>query len=269
MNMTSQAQVTATPLQFSEAEMKRYFSTIPRSAIIIAIVGAVLLLLGLIAQTVALILVGLIVALIGGGIIVSASAGRKPTDQQYDIWLKSQAKAIADRAIMKLGLDQSEITNEPLEVHGFVLPGMKDSNRYRADEPRWKKGNDGLIRFSVNTYTFFFPEEHHLAAFVGDVNALNQTAHNEKTEEYFYRDIVGATTSDEQDNITIKGKQYQYRTQRFSLRITSGDSIGVSIDAVPIDNRQNIPSFKIPNSGIDRTVAQLRMLLRAKKQGSM
>ena len=268
MSIASQAQVATSPRQFSEAEMKRYFSTIPKVAIITAIVGAVLFLVGLFAQSGGLIVVGLIVGLIAAGIIVAVSAGAKPTDQEYDTWLYGQAKAVANRAITRLGLDQSD-TRDPLEVHGFVLPGMSDSSRYRADELRWKRGTDGRVRFSLNIYTFFFPEEHHLAAFVGDVNALNQTAHNEKTEEYFYRDIVGATTSDEQDNITIKGKQYRYRTQRFSLRITSGDRIGVSIDATPVDNKQNIPSFTIPDSGIDRTVAQLRMLLRDKKQSGM
>ena len=96
---------------------------------------------------------------------------------------------------------------------------MKDAGKYRADELRWKIGRDAMPRFSVNIYTYFFPADHHLAAFVGDVNALNQVAHNEKTEEYFYRDIVGATTNDEQDSITIKAKQYQYRIQRFALRI--------------------------------------------------
>jgi hypothetical protein len=230
-------------------------------------VGVILFFIGL--QSIGVLIVGLLVAAIGIGIIVAKNSGSKPTDAEYDAWLKAQAQAVISRAIMKLGLDPSQITREPLQVHGFILPGMRDANRYRTEELRFKKGNDGGTRFSVNVYTFFFPADHHLAAFVGDVNAINQTAHNEKTEEYFYRDIVGATTSDEQDFIKLKDKQYQYRVQRFFLRISSGDSIGVSVDATPLDNKQNIPSFAIPDSGIDQTVAQLRMLLRDKKQSGM
>lgn len=269
MSIAAQAQQPTSARQISDAEMKRYFATIPRGAIIAAVLGGVLFLLGLLSQNGGTIVVGLIPLLIGGGIIGFILVGPKPTDQEYDAWLEAQAQGIMRRAVARLGLDSSQITREPLYVHGLVLPGMKDSVNYRFDEMRWKKGNDGIVRFSVNVYTYFFPADHHLAAFVGDVNALNQSSHNENTHEYFYRDVVGATTDDAQDHITIKKKQYQYRIQRFSLRISSGDSIGVSVGARPIDDRQNVPTFAIPNSGIDRAVAQLRMLLREKKQSNM
>jgi len=269
MSMANQVQMPVSTRQFTDAEMKRYFATIPRWAIITTIIGALVLLVGLPSQSGFFIVVGIILLLVGIGIIASVTAGSKPTDQEYDAWLNAQSQAVIDQAARKLGLDPSQVTREPLYVHGFVLPGMRDASKYRIDELLSKRGNDGISRFSVNIYTYFFPADHHLAAFVGDVNALNQSAHNEKTQEYFYRDIVGATTDDEQDYITIKKKQYQYRIQRFSLRISSGDSIGVSVGATPIDNRQGIPSFAIPNSGIDQTVAQLRMLLREKKQSNM
>lgn len=270
MGIASQVQMATTPRQISEAEMRRYFTTkIPKGAIITAVIGALLFLVGLPSQSGALIIVGLLVLLIGGGIIAAIMSGSKPTDEEYDAWLEAQAQEVTNRAARKLGLDPSQITREPLHVQGFVLPGMRESTKYRADELHWKIGKDGVVRFSVNVYTYFFPADHHLAAFVGDVNALNRSAHNEKTEEYFYRDIVGATTNDEQDYIKFKDKQYQYRIQRFALRISSGDSIGASVDASPMDNRQNMPSFAIPNSGIDQTIAQLRMLLREKKQSNM
>jgi hypothetical protein len=144
---------------------------------------------------------------------------------------------------------------------------MRDAAKYRSDEVRWKIGKDGVPRYSVNVYTIFWKEDHHLAVYEGDVNALNPTAHNESTSEYFYQDIVGVTTDDEQDNIVIKDQQYPYRTQRFALRVSSGNSVGVSVvSARPMDNTQNIPSFSIPNSGIDQTISQIRMLLREKKQ---
>ncbi|MBV9688803.1 MAG: hypothetical protein JO202_03725 [Ktedonobacteraceae bacterium] len=267
--MATQTQAPASTRQFSEAEMKRYFSTVPSAAIVAAIIGVLLLFIGFSTQAQAFLASGLVLLLIGGGIISAKLIGPKPTDQQYDAWLNAQAQRVRVKAVEKLGLDPRQLTAEPLVIHGFVLSGTKDSISYRADEIRSKKGTDGKWRFSVNIYTYFFPEEHHLAAFVGDVNALNQSSHNEKTEEYFYRDVVGATTGDEQDTILYKKKQYQYRIQRFSLRIASGDSIGVSVNATPLDNRQNLPNYTIPDSGIDQTVANLRALLRSKKQGGV
>lgn len=251
--------------QFTDKEMKRYFAKIPKGTIKAIVVGAILFLIGLTSQLAVLLILGLIVVGISLAVIFAVIGGSKPTDQEYDFWLEEQAQRVINQAAAKLGLDLSQVPGEPLQIHSFVLFG-KDAQSYRADELRWKVGKDGKLRFSVNIYTRFFPAEHHLAVFASDINALNQSAHNVKTEEYFYEDIVGATTGDEQDYFTIKDKNYQYRTQRFALKINSGDSIGATIGATPTDNKQNLPTFAIPDSGVDRTVAQLRSLLRDKKQ---
>lgn len=97
----------------------------------------------------------------------------------------------------KLGIDR-QTTKGYLQVHGFVLPGMRESYQYRPDELLWKKGQDGLVRYSVNIYTYFFLAEHSLIVFIGDINALDQAKQLEKIKEYFYRDIVGVIISTEQ-----------------------------------------------------------------------
>lgn len=255
--------------QFTEAQMKRYFAKISLRAIVTAVVGALIIIIGLSLQSTFVILLGFVILLIGAVPILLKVIGSAPTDQEYDAWLDTQAQMVYMNGLSKLGIDSRQITGKPLEVHGFVLNGMQGAGNYRAEELQWKVGSDGKPRFSVNIYTFFFPEEHHLAAFVGDINALNQGAHNEHSEEYFYRDIVGATTSDVHDTIVIKNNKYQYRVQKFALKISSGDEIGASISAKPVDNKQNIPTFSLPDSGVDRTMAQLRTLLRAKKQSNM
>lgn len=233
--------------------------------ILMTIAGVIFFLFGLLSQSIGLILVGLVAALIGGGMIVAPMLGStNPTDTEYDAWLKAQSATLLKRAIRKLGID-SQIAKGYLQVHGFVLSGMSGPFRYRPDELRYKRGKDGIVRYSVNVYTYLFPTDHSVVVFIGDVNALNQSAHNEKTQEYFYRDIVGVTTSDEQNIIGL----YQYRIHRFSLRISNGDTIGVSVDASPLDIRQNLPSFTVLDSGIDHTVAQLRRLLREAKQSDM
>jgi hypothetical protein len=265
MEMISQQQKNSSSHQFTEEQMKRYFAKIPPKVIGALIIGGAVFLCGIVSQTSLILVAGLVVALVATAIIAIIVGGSKPTDEEYDQWVDHQAQMLLSRAPVKLGLDPSQITRDPLEIHGFVLPGMKDARKYRADELRWKIGRDGKPRFSVNIYTYFFPADHHIAAFVSDINALNQAAHNEEAEEYFYKDIVGATANDEQDHITIKEKQYQYRVQSFALKINSGDSIGVTVNATPMDNKQNIPSFHVPDSGVDSTIAQLRMLLRDKK----
>jgi len=260
--------------QFSESEMRRYFSKGLTDAIVITIVGIVLIIVGSgIPGLAPVVFLGLGLGAIGIVITAYKLFASKPSDQEYDKWLENHANALVFGAGDKLGMQRNQveahiIKQTLLSIHGFVLPGMSEAYKYRIDELRAKKGKDGVWRFSVNVYTYFFPEEHHLGAFVGDVNALNQSAHNDKTEEYFYQDVVGATVSDEQNTIEFRGKKYQYRIQQFSLRITNGDSIGATVNARPADNRQNAPIFSIPDSGIDRTIAYLRMLLRTKKHNN-
>lgn len=263
MNIANQEQVAPSPRHISEAEMKRYFIPSDEIVVILLIIaGVILLLIGLILQSVGLILAGLAAALIGGGIIVTPMVGSiNPTDAEYDAWLKAQSDTLLRRAMRKLNIDR-QTTKGYLQVHGFVLPGMRESYQYRPDELRWKRGKDGIIRFSVNVYTYFFLTDQSVIVFTGDVNALNQSAHHEKTQEYLYRDIVGVTTSDEQNVIGL----HQYRVQRFSLRVSNGDTLNVSANASPVDARQNLPSFAISDSGIDKTVATLRRVVREAKQ---
>lgn len=274
MNIASQVQKAPSLRQISEEEMKRYFSpkNTAQDAVILGaillIVGVILLIAGFSSQSGGAIVLGFVVAPIGVGILVARISGSKPTDAEYDAWLKAQANRLLKRAIRTLGID-SQVTRGYLQFHGFVLSGMGESYKYRPDELRWKKGTDGRVRFSVNVYTYFFPADHYLVVFIGDINALNQSAHNEKTEEYFYRDIVGVITSDEQDFLMVNETQHLYHIQRFFLRVSNGDSLGVSVDASPLDKKQNLPSFAIPDSGIDQIVAQLRRLLREAKQNDM
>jgi len=254
--------------QISQEEMMRYFALpkSPKAAIILLVSGALCSIVGLSPSTTVLLIIGIILVVISVILFANLQTRSKLTDQEYDRWLEAQASALVRRSLDKLGLDSNEVARQPWIVRGFTLPGMRDAAKYRSDEVRWKIGKDGVPRYSVNVYTIFCKEDHHLAVYKGDINALNPTAHNENTSEYFYQDIVGVTTDDEQDNLAIKDKQYQYRIQRFTLRVSSGDTVGVSVSATPMDNRQNIPSFNIPNSGIDQTISQLRMLLREKKQ---
>jgi hypothetical protein len=149
------------------------------------------------------------------------------------------------------------------------VPGLEEASRYRTDELHVKKGADGRWRFSVNVYAYFYPEEHYLATFVSSINALNQSERSQITAEYFYQDIVGATTGEKSATIVYHGKQYHYRIQHFALRISSGDSISIAVGAVPADIYQHAPIFTSVDSGVDHIIASLRMLLRAKKQGGV
>ncbi len=265
MNTASQEQATPSPRHISEQQMKGYFSSIKSILwliILLTLSAFFLLLFGLVSQDVIAILFGFVLCLIVAGIFLARVLGSTiRTDAEYDAWIKDQADQLLRRAMRTLNIER-QTTKGYVQIHGFVLPGMRESYQYNPDELLSKRVKDGRVRFSVNVYTYFFLTDHSVIVFSGDVNALNQSSRKEKTQEYFNHDIVGVTTSDEQNLI----EQYQYRVQYFSLRVSNGDTIDVSASASPVDTRENLPRFTVIDSGIDRTVTQLRKILREAKQ---
>ena len=86
-----------------------------------------------------------------------------------------------------------------------------------------------------------------------------------RKKEYFYHDVIGAETVDDHDKLFIEDKSYSYRTQSFRLKLCDGTAISATVRSRPLDDMTSLPIFDIPQSDLDDTIAQLRMLLRTKK----
>jgi hypothetical protein len=261
---------------FSEAQMRRYFkgSGNYTGAIFLIIVGVLLIGVGLASnmQTVAppglaptLILVGLAPIVLGFIIMVVRSS--RPTDRQYDQWVDGQRALIASTALQKVHMDPSELIREPLSLHGVIIPGSPEANPYGGNIHS-KKGKDGLYRYSVNVFTYFFPAEHHIAVLSCDVDALDQRAHIEHADHYFYKDMVGVNTGE--GRLEDKKERATLLIQGFSLRVANGDAIGIggvlSVRVLDSKNKKIGPKIAFADTEVSKTVQALLMLLRQKKQ---
>jgi hypothetical protein len=191
--------------------------------------------------------------LIIGIIILSQyNAKPRPTDEQYEAWVRSWQPSIQHYGMQKLGLEPNEIAGEILVVRGQVWPNDSyEAGYYRSHgcPVLVKRGKDGNPHASINKFTVFYPTQHYIAVFNGDVNALSPLRF-EGTRTYFYDDVVGVDSfsfGEQLDGVT-------YNIQRFELRISSGQSIGSTTTRV-IDN------------SVDQIVRSLRTLLRDKKYG--
>lgn len=192
-----------------------------------------------------------------------------PSDAAYDAWVHNKAWESFRRAWKKVDeeglLEQN--AEEVLSIHGFALAGTKQAQRYRAQDLLLKTGKDRAKRYSINVFTFFVPMEHQLAVFSFDINAVNHRDHRSFVQQYFFADVVGITTEDELDMIASKGEEHTYRTESFALRICDGNRVSATIRSIPIDHEQGLDTYNLPDTDVDRTIARLRLLLRAKKQG--
>lgn len=192
-----------------------------------------------------------------------------PSDTEYDAWVHKKAWESFRRAWLKMDEEGrlEQMTEQILTIHGFALKGTKQAQKYRAQDLLLKVGKDKAMRYSINIFTFFVPMEHQLAAFVFDINAVNHRDHRTFVQQYFFVDVVGITTEDELDMINKDGMEHTYRTESFALRICDGNRISATIRSIPIDHERNLDTYNLPDTDVDRTIAQIRLMLREKKQG--
>ncbi len=188
-----------------------------------------------------------------------------PTDKEYDAWVIKEAKRHLREQLRKIDQDwhSEEEIDEILCIHGFVLAGTQNAKNYRAQDILWKKGTDGIKRYSINVFRYFLPVEHQLAVIIIDINAVSSKDRRAKIQEYFLKDVVAVTTEDEYDQI----EGYDYLTQSFALRISDGKAISATIRSFPLDQEQELEEYMLPSSlTVDDTIAQLRFFLRTYKQ---
>lgn len=174
-----------------------------------------------------------------------------PTDEEYEAWVKSFRNSVRRYGIQKLELDgRGEIeVDTPLYFRSIVSPNSGDAHFYQSNgcPVLVKRGLDGRLHASVNRFTFFYPTEHYLAVFVGDVNALG-TMRFERTRTCFYKDIVGVETS----SFNLNDGLTSYIMQRFDLSVSNGESISATT--------------YVHDLNVEETVRALRALLKSRKQ---
>src|SRR5579884_1495909 len=188
----------------SQEELTRYFEKPPAFASKLILIGlASLLFLGLPCASLShpygfvwLLIFGSPLA-VGIGMLVIFNARSRPTDEEYDAWVNSWKPSIYHYGMEKLGLDPHSIEAGELWIRGVVWPSRPDAAYYanNASPVQTKRGKDGFVRSSVNRFTFFYPMQHYIAVFIGDVNALGPVRY-QASQTYFYDDIVGIETMD-------------------------------------------------------------------------
>lgn len=111
-------------------------------------------------------------------------------DEEYDNMLREKIKSlgIKNKALGKIGLDESQVNEiKPVNFEWFV----HDDKNYA------KIGKDGKWRSSKYQISWIFFSDSQVYVYQYTFN-MNEDGKNERTEEYFYQDIVNfSTRSDE------------------------------------------------------------------------
>jgi len=214
-----------------------------KGAIIALIIGGIIFIGGASGGSGAAAVVGLIIAGIGGFLIYSNTAGR-PTDSEIDQACLDQVKNLKDLALKKHGLDADQVKEaDPIQFDGYFFENIRSGFLY-------KMGKDNIPRSSnYEAVSFVFSAEQvycYKYRF-----SITTDEKSESTEEYFYRDIVSASTQSDTKNYKTKdGKDIPINYQYFKLA-TSGGSLQASI---------------LNMGDAERSINGMKSLLRNKKQ---
>ena len=175
------------------------------------------------------------------------------TDREYDQWIWGHVGIAEEEGRNKFRIAQaaSEVQAKPQTIRGFVYPKDADAklyNFYRA-----KKGEDGRFRSSVSRFIVLYLAEHELCIYIRDINALGQDCVKKDSSHYYEMvtsismDTYGHFGANGNDTSNIMSADY------FAVTMTSGHNIGMAVLS-----RDDLT---------ERTVADLRKLLGAKKYG--
>ncbi len=186
---------------------------------------------------------------------------KRPTDQEVDAWLAENLSKVQDGSFSKLGLDKDENSEvrEPIPLVGPIawnVPGVPDQ------EIKWRKGEDDIVRFSVNRFTILHFLETGIASYACDFNSFRGVALNESTHEFHYADIVSVTTQEDSSSYTLQNGVKMVYAQSFRISVASGESISYVIAA---DKLTDLTDGNIPTTEAERAILVIRKLLRERK----
>jgi hypothetical protein len=222
---------------------KKYFKRVSYKPGVIPIVIGVLFLL---SGNAGAIVIGLLLAGAGGFYRYSQTAGR-PTDQDIDNQVRAALGELVPRALKKLGLDHEDVDLiNPIVVGGDYYGSL-------GSPCQVKKGKDGRFRSShcEGVVIFFAKQELHAYKYQLSLVAMNESS--EKTDVYFYRDVVSVSTESTSIPVPVVGETQKQvvMLEMFKLTTSGGTAIQCSMGAV--------------DNGLSRDIQGARHLIREKK----
>ena len=149
---------------------------------------------------------------------------------------------------------------------------------YVEAEQKYKKGRDGRVRYAVVHLSIIFLTKHHLSAYSCIWDLARGDVVWEKTDEFFYQDVVSVSTETVRTRIELsdeekakckregkpEGENYEEKEQ---FRLTTSAATGIKV-SLP-DRRLVRQLGEFVTSNVESNIRSIRKMLREKKMTSM
>jgi len=238
------------------AAIVKYFKPFPKWAIWSILIGLGVAILGSSEST--MLIVGIALIAIGAFGIYSGTGG-KPTDAQMEDFLKEDLAMIIKQMLKKIGMDESELVGESQYVYG---PGFRTGTETEAA----KVGEDGVLRYTPIKCASIGFGANQLLYYECLLDMTTGKMLNEGTDEFFYKDVVSASTKTESYSFQWKGRQVQFNeAEKFTLTTTGGTSFTVFLKDPKLAEIMGVGSANIPTTNAEKAIQVIRKMLREKK----
>lgn len=239
-------------------QIRKYFQPFPNWAIWMTLIGLIVFFSGVNGSGAAAV-IGMLLIGIGGFVIYSFTQGT-PSDQQIDSWLQEDFKQLSDKAIKKVGIESEELIKDPLTIYGPILWG--GINGVPSTDMLFKVGKDKRTRFAIYKITVFLLTDKQILSFETYFNFLKFVTLNDKTEEFFYKDVTGLTTLETSSNFVLPNGQKLVNSQAFVLKVYNDPVIQIVLSSAELEK---FVGGSIPTSEAEKNIQALRTVWREKK----
>lgn len=182
------------------------------------------------------------------------------SDSEYDALIQKRCAELGlltpERALKKLGLDESDLANfAPIMLQDYIAEMSTSENRYR-------RGEDKVIRTSNYQVTWLLCSENQVYVFQCTFSMLEDDK-KDVGEEYFFKDVTNFSTTEVSDEVTIQ-------TFEGGGCGKSGKEVTLKCKLEKTKFRITVPGEKLEcamttSPEVEANIKRLKALLREKK----
>ena len=242
--------------------MRNYFYKPSKIYIWLMVIGAFVLLLAIPSSSFGggafFIIMGLGLLAAGGVPLFTYLSGR-PTDEQYAQWVSERFQPLYNVALQRLHIPDEKKCERIIKVEGGISSLQQLTKKFPEKEITLKRLRDSSRHYSINVCMYIFLTTNDIAIYSGYINALTQSERFEDADHYYYKDVVGVSTSGPVYTSANGFSGREIQRQGFLVRISNGEVVGTDYATkVELGDATN----RIQIEGVDDVVAALLSLLR-------
>lgn len=150
-------------------------------------------------------------------------------DEEYDSMVRAKKSSMnfREKALSKIGLDEDQVN----EISPAMFEGYVFGNAYAK-----RRANGSWVSSAYQvSWIFFSSDQIYLYSYTFN---MDEDKKNERTDEFFYKDVTSFSTSSETEIAKgNSGQKIEVETNKFAM-VVPGDKLYMSMDGV--DNAETI-----------------------------